>query len=88
MASCVSCSHLPVVKMPDPTAAERSRRYRERKAGRLPPAQRPACQACGILHTGAHGLLCSRCWTRLTPEGRADRADRVRRAQKRKRDGL
>jgi hypothetical protein len=72
----------------DPTASERARRYRERQAGRLPPAQRPACQACGILHTGARGLLCCRCWTRLTPEGRADRADRVRQAQKRKRDGL
>jgi hypothetical protein len=72
----------------DPTAADRSRRYRERKAGRLLPVQRPACQACGKIHTGAHGLLCSRCWERLAPEGRADRADRVRRAQKRKRDGL
>jgi hypothetical protein len=74
--------------MRDPTAAERSRRYRERQAGRLPQVQRPACQACGILHTGARGLLCSRCWARLTPEGRADRAARSRRAQKRKRDGL
>jgi hypothetical protein len=26
--------------MSDPTAADRARRYRERKAGRLPPAQR------------------------------------------------
>jgi hypothetical protein len=74
--------------MPDPTGAARSRRYRERKAGRLPPAQRLACQSCGILHTGARGLLCCRCWRRLTPEGRAERAARVRRAQKRKRDNL
>lgn len=74
--------------MPDRTAADRARRYRERKAGRLPPAQRPACQACGIIHTGAKGVLCSKCWTNLTPEGKADRAARVRRAQKRKRDGL
>jgi hypothetical protein len=72
----------------DPTAAHRSRRYRERQAGRLPPAPRVPCQACGILHTGARGLLCCRCWTRLTSEGRADRADRARRAQKRRRDGL
>ena len=77
-----------MVPMPDPTTAARSRRYRERQAGRLPPAPRVPCQACGILHTGARGLLCSRCWTRLTSEGRADRADRVRRAQKRRRDGL
>ena len=70
--------------MPDPTGAERARRYRERKAGRLPPAQRPACQACGILHTGARGLLCCRCWTRLTPEGRADRAARVAKTRARR----
>ena len=72
--------------VPDPTTAERSRRYRERQAGRLPPAQRPTCQACGIIHTGARGLLCSRCWQSLTVEGRADRAARVAKA-KRKRDG-
>jgi len=51
--------------MPDPTGAERQRRYRERKAGRLPPAPKPTCAACGITHTGARGLLCSRCWERL-----------------------
>ena len=60
--------------MPDLTAADRARRYRERKAGRLPPASKPACQACGITHTGARGVLCSRCWQSLTVEGRADRA--------------
>jgi hypothetical protein len=74
--------------MPDPTAAARMRRYRERQTGRLPPAVRPACQACGRVHTGAHELLCSRCWASLTPEGRADRVARVLRAQKRKRDNL
>jgi hypothetical protein len=74
--------------MPDPTNADRQRRYRERQAGRLPAAPRPVCPACGITHTGARGPLCSRCWTRLTPEGRADRVERVRRAQRRKRDGL
>ena len=73
--------------MPDPTAAARSRRYRERQAGRLPPAVRLPCQACGIIHTGARGLLCSRCWQSLTVEGRADRAARVAMA-KRKRDGM
>lgn len=74
--------------MPDPTTTERSRRYRERKAGRLPPAQRPTCQCCGIVHTGARGLLCSRCWQATTVEGRADRAARVKKAMQRKRDGL
>ena len=74
--------------MPDPTTAERSRRYRERKAGRLPPAQRLTCQCCPRIHTGAHGLLCSRCWQSTTVEGRADRADRVKKAMKRKCDNL
>jgi hypothetical protein len=74
--------------MPDPTAADRARRYRERKAGRLPPAERPTCQCCGITHTGARGLLCSRCWQSTTVEGRADRAARVKKAAKRKRDNM
>lgn len=75
--------------MPDPTGADRARRYRERQAGRLPPAQRPACQACGIIHTGARGLMCARCWQSLTAEGRADRAARVAKARARaKRDGV
>ena len=72
------------------SGADRQRRYRERKAGRLAPAPRFACLSCGILHLGARGALCSRCWERLTPEGRAYRADRVARsrARKRERDGL
>lgn len=74
--------------MPD-TPAERSRRYRERKAGRLPPPQPPTCPACGLVHRGACGILCSRCWERLDPAGRAFKAERVRRVrEKRKRDGL
>lgn len=71
--------------MPDPTNAERQRRYRERQAGRLAPAQPLTCAACGRNHTGAHGLLCSRCWTALTPEGRADRAARVAKTRARRR---
>jgi hypothetical protein len=69
--------------MPDPRAAEWSRRYRERKAGRLPPPAPLICSACGLAHRGAHGLLCSRCWERLTPEGRAFKAERVRRSRAR-----
>lgn len=57
--------------MPD-TAADRARRYRERRAGRLPPVELSTCSACSGPHTGAHGLLCRRCWLRLTPEGQAD----------------
>ena len=71
--------------MLDPTNAERQRRWRERQAGRLPAAPRPTCPACGIQHTGARGALCSRCWERLTPEGRQFKADRVARSRARKR---
>jgi len=76
--------------MPDRSAAaEHSRRYRERKAGRLPPPQPPICPACGLAHRGARGILCSRCWERLTPEGRAFKAERVARSRaRRKRDGM
>lgn len=75
--------------MTDPTNAERQRRWRERQAGRLPPADRPVCPACGIVHTGARGPLCSRCWERLTPDGRAFKAERVARSRaKQKRDGM
>jgi hypothetical protein len=74
--------------MTDPTSAERSRRYRERKTGRLPPPVKPSCPACGITHTGARGPLCSRCWERLTEEGRQFKADRVARSRARKRDGV
>jgi hypothetical protein len=69
----------------DPTAADRSRRYRERQAERLPPVVRVPCQACGTLHTGKHDPWCQRCWLRLTPEGRADVAERVRRSRARRR---
>jgi hypothetical protein len=69
--------------------AESSRRYRERKAGRLAPYQPPICEACGLAHRGARGILCSRCWERLTPEGRAYKADRVQRSRaKRKRNAM
>lgn len=67
----------------DPTAAERQRRWRKRQREQLPPVERPACEACGRLHTGVHGVLCSRCWERLTEDGRAARAERVRRARRR-----
>ena len=65
----------------DPTAAARKRRLRARRAGLLPPAVKLACSTpdCATIHDGRHGLLCSRCWERLTVEGRADRAARVAR---------
>ena len=71
--------------MPDPTSAARSRRYRERQAGRLAPALKPTCISCGILHTGARGDHCSCCWEKETPEGRRFKADRVARAYQKQR---
>jgi hypothetical protein len=65
--------------------AARQQRYRERKAGRLPPVEKPACIACGIFHRKAHGDLCARCWERLTPEGRKARSERVKRSVAKKR---
>jgi predicted amidophosphoribosyltransferase len=73
--------------MPDPRNAEYQRTWRERQAGRLPPVQRPVCPACGITHTGSRGVLCSRCWERLTEEGKEFRRERVRKAR-RKRDSV
>lgn len=70
--------------MPDPTNAERQRRwYARQRAGES--FQLPACAACSSPHRGAHGVLCSRCWERLTPEGRAAKAERVRRSRARRR---
>ena len=68
----------------DPTNAARQRRWRERQAERLPPAVRVPCVACETMHTGKYGLLCQRCWLRLTPEGRADVAERVRQSRARR----
>ena len=68
----------------DPTNAARQRRWRDRQAGRLPPAPRPSCSSCGIQHTGAHGPLCCRCWERITPEGKAAKRERVRLAKARR----
>jgi hypothetical protein len=67
MASCVSCSHLPVVKMPDPTFANRDLAAACRewiKGCTCAPAGRPQdCQECtaGFLdavlkRAQAHGL--------------------------------
>jgi hypothetical protein len=70
--------------MPDPTAADRQRRWRERQAERLPPAVRAPCPGCNALHTGKYDPWCQRCWLKLTPEGRADVAERVRQSRARR----
>jgi hypothetical protein len=82
--------------MPDPTAADlstaaqRQRLYRLRKAGLAPGGRRILCESCPRRHTGAKGRLCSRCWERLTPEGRMAVVERVfrHRQAKAKRDNL
>jgi hypothetical protein len=58
-------------------SAERTRRYRARLKGDLPPVERLECPACGKSHTGARGPLCCRCWERLTEEGRVYKRQRV-----------
>jgi hypothetical protein len=63
--------------MPDSTAVT-TQRWRDRKAGRLPPLQWPICSGCGREHRGARGEYCSRCWEKLTPDGREAKAQRVR----------
>ena len=68
--------------MTDPRNALYCWRYRERKAGRM---DWPRCDACGLIHREARGTLCSRCWEKLTPEGRAYKARRVRDAKARAR---
>jgi hypothetical protein len=67
--------------MPDPTNAERSRRFRARRAGKIPPAERLICSACGAGRSERYGEICRRCWERLTPEGRAAKAERVAKAR-------
>ena len=67
--------------MPDPTNAARQRAwYARQKAGT--PWQPLTCQACGA---NCKGKVCSRCWERLTVEGRAAKAERVRLSRARRR---
>ena len=75
--------------MPDPTAADRQRLYRERNAGRLTGGRRVQCVCCPRRHTGIYGRHCYRCWLQQTVEGRALAAQRVRNSRARaKRDKL
>lgn len=71
------------------TNPERQRRWRERQAGLLGPAPNGLCEGCGAKHQGNHGTLCSRCWVRLTEEGREEVRERARRyrARKKAREG-
>jgi hypothetical protein len=68
----------------DPTAAARQRRWRERQQAGT-PWQPPVCAACGSNTSGTYSNLCRRCWERLTPEGRAAKAERVRQSRARRR---
>jgi hypothetical protein len=70
--------------------SERQRAWRDRQ--RQSVAWQPLiCAACGSPHRGAHGVICASCWTRVTPDGKAANAERVRRAReksRRKSDGM
>jgi hypothetical protein len=70
------------------TPAERTRRYRLRKVGELPPAPGKACATpeCPRRSIGNHGPLCSRCWLKFTPEGRAKAAEWARQQTHRQRE--
>lgn len=61
----------------DPTNKARQQRWRDRQAGKLAPAPKLVCVACGKVHTGARGDHCSVCWEKFTVEGRAFKAARV-----------
>ena len=51
------------------TQESKAKRYRDRKAGKLPPL--PVCQTCGCtIRNGDHLPLCQRCWLK-TPDGLA-----------------
>ncbi|MEB3319005.1 MAG: hypothetical protein VKO39_12820 [Cyanobacteriota bacterium] len=52
------------------TGAQRQKRLKDRKRGRLAPAKTFSCEGCGKLHKGAHGKRCRQCWLK-TPDGRA-----------------
>lgn len=65
--------------------ADRQRLRWLRQTGQLEPVQRFSCSICSRTHLGAHGLLCSRCWSAHTEEGRSDRLARVQRSRQRRR---
>jgi hypothetical protein len=70
--------------MPDPTGAQRQRDWAARqKAGT--PWKPFVCAACGANSSGKYDPWCSRCREKLTPEGRAVKARRVRKAKAKKR---
>lgn len=68
------------------TPAERARRYRQRQGEPFTPATCPGCGgAVGAKRCAITTELCRPCWEQLTPEGRQDKAERVRRARARQR---
>lgn len=66
------------VSATDPTNNARQQRWRDRARGKLDPAPKVECVACGKTHTGARGAHCSKCWELHTVEGKAFRAARNR----------
>lgn len=67
---------------PDPTAAERSRRYYARKTGKLDPVS-PCC-CCGRATYSPRDGLCRACWLK-TPDGKADTLRRTKATRDRQR---
>ena len=64
--------------------AERARRYRQRQGVPFEPQTCPVCGGTvGSKRSAVSDALCRPCWERLTPEGRAAKADRVRRSRQR-----
>lgn len=62
--------------------AERARRYRLRQGIPFVPQTCPACGgSIGAKRSAVSDVLCRPCWERLTPDGRAAKADRVRRSR-------
>ena len=70
----------------DPTNKARQQRWRDRQSGKLPPAPKAECVACGKTHTGARGEHCSVCWEKHTVEGRAFKAARVAKVAAKKKE--
>jgi hypothetical protein len=62
------------------TNTERQARWRARQKAGI-KFQPLICERCARIHRGIHGMLCSRCWERLDPAGRAAKAERVRRSR-------
>lgn len=67
------------------SAAEYCRRWRQRKAGLIPPNEVLTCTGCGKNHSGKHGTICHYCWLK-TDAGREWNRLRIQAYRQRKYD--